>query len=258
MEPQPVDITRGMAESEGWRRGGTGPRVMAGSASAPLVLTCEHASAELPPRYGTLGLGREDRLDHVGWDIGAAPVARALATAFEAPLVECGWSRLLIDCNRDLGDHDLIVTESHGVPVAGNRDLDDGERGRRIESFYEPYHRAVDEVIAGQRGPALLLSIHSFTPVLRGRARGFDAGVLFDDHVDHAESLRAALAVTGLATRLNEPYSGLDGLIFSARSHGRRHGLPYLEIEVNNGLLREAESVLEVAGRVVAALRKVL
>ena len=31
---------------------------------------------------------------------------------------------------------------------------------------------------------------------------------------------------------------GSHGLIFSARSHGRRHGLRYLELEINNRLLR--------------------
>ena len=37
---------------------------------------------------------------------------------------------------------------------------------------------------------------------------------------------------------MNEPYSGLDGLIYSARRHGRRHGVRYLELEINNALLR--------------------
>ena len=46
------------------------------------------------------------------------------------------------------------------------------------------------------------------------------------------------IAAAGFSVRMNEPYSGLDGLIFSARSHGRRHGLRYLELEINNRLLR--------------------
>ena len=36
-------------------------------------------------------------------------VARLVAQAFAAPLVESAYSRLVIDCNRDLSDHDLIV-----------------------------------------------------------------------------------------------------------------------------------------------------
>ena len=222
------------------------------------MLTCEHASPALPPHYASLGLGRDEVLDHVGWDIGAALVARHLAIAFEAPLIESAYSRLLIDCNRDLDDHDLIVADSHGVHVPGNRHLAESEREHRIRTFYDPYHSAIDEVLAARSAAAMLFSVHSFTPTLRGKARDFDIGVLYDDHRDHAETLVAALQDERFAVRRNEPYSGLEGLIFSARSHGRRHDLPYLELEINNGLLRSEEPTAEVATRIVAALRQVL
>ena len=228
-----------------------------GEPTSGLVLTCEHASAALPNGYGSLGMADEERFDHVGWDIGAAAVGRHLAREFGAPLIESAWSRLLIDCNRDLSDHDLIVADSHGVHVPGNRHLPAGERERRIREFYHPYHDAIDGVMNAAR-PRLLFSLHSFTPVLRGRERGFDVGVLFDDHFDHAEALYAALEAQSFAARRNEPYSGLDGLIYSARTHGRRHAVPYLEIEINNGLLRRDEQIAEVAVRVAAALRQVL
>jgi predicted N-formylglutamate amidohydrolase len=228
-----------------------------GSKASPLVLTCEHASAALPAEYGSLGLGRDEILDHVGWDVGAAAVARHLAKVFDAPLVESGYSRLLIDCNRDLGDHDLIVADSHGVHVPGNRHLGEAERERRIRGFYEPYHDAVDEALAAHASPALLFSVHSFTAELRGRKRDFEIGVLYDDHREHADLLVEALSAQSFAVRRNEPYSGLEGLIFSARSHGQRHHLPYLEIELNNGLLRSEERIAEVAARVAAALRQV-
>lgn len=233
-------------------------RTRSGDPASPLVVTCEHASAELPAEYGSLGLSREELLDHVGWDIGAALVARHLASAFEAPLVESGYSRLLIDCNRDLGDHDLIVADSHGVPVPGNRGLPVEEHERRICEYYRPYHDGIDEILAARRGEALLFSVHSFTPVLRGAERPFDVGVLYDDYADRADRLVAALSAQGLVVRHNEPYSGMDGLIFSARSHGRLHGLPYLEIEINNCLLRAEEQAAAVSARVAAALREVL
>ena len=53
---------------------------------------------------------------------------------------------------------------------------------------------------------------------------------------------------------MNEPYSGLDGLIFSARSHGRRHGVRYLELEINNRLLRSDAEARAVAARLVDAV----
>jgi predicted N-formylglutamate amidohydrolase len=230
----------------------------AGSRSAPLVLTCEHASPQLPKEYGTLGLRPAELRDHIGWDIGAAMVARGLAAFYDAPLVESRYSRLLIDCNRALDDHDLIVADSHGVHVPGNRHLPEAERRRRIDGFYQPYHDAIDEVLEARARPVLLLSVHSFTPELHGKARAIDVGVLYDDHSEHADLLFTALEAQSFSVRRNEPYSGLDGLIYSARSHGRRHRLPYLEIEVNNALLRREEECGRVAARVAAALREVL
>lgn len=231
--------------------------VRPGHAGAPFVFTCEHASAAVPERYAGLGLGPAALADHVAWDIGAAALARRLAAAFAAPLVESAFSRLLIDCNRDLGDHDLIVAESHGVVVPGNHGLDAAERAHRVERFHRPYHDAIDGVLAERPPPTILVSIHSFTPELRGERRALEVGVLYDDHVPLAGRLADALAATGLLVRHNEPYSGLDGLIYSARVHGTRFGLRYVELEVNNGLLRDDAGVDAVAAKVATALRAI-
>jgi predicted N-formylglutamate amidohydrolase len=166
-------------------------------------------------------------------------------------------SRLVIDCNRDLADHDLIVSESHGVHVPGNQGIDAIERERRIRDFYEPYHDAIDRVLE-RRPDTLLLSVHSFTPILNDRERRFDAGVLFDDFATEAERFGDALGAAGLRVRYNQPYSGLDGLIFSARTHGMRHALRYLELEVNNRLLRTPGEIDAIAAVVVGAVRPLL
>jgi len=224
---------------------------------APLVLTCEHASCAVPLEYDDLGLDPEELREHIGWDIGARSVAESLAQHFDAAAVLGGVSRLLIDCNRDLSDHDLIIAESHGVRVPGNAQIDLAERQRRIRDFYHPYHEAIDDVLA-QRPGAVLFSVHSFTPELNGRERRFDAGVLFDDYAVEAERLGTALTTTGLRVRYNQPYSGLEGLIFSARTHGQRHEVRYLELEINNGLLREPSAIRRTAERVATALRSLL
>ncbi len=230
-------------------------RVRPGEAHAPFVFTCEHASAAVPEQYAGLGLGPVELADHVAWDLGAAALARRLAEAFGAPLVESGCSRLVVDCNRDLRDHDLIVAETHGIVVPGNHDLAAAERAHRIDRWHRPYHDAIDDVLRGYREPTILVSIHTFTPELRGERRALEVGVLYDDHVPLAGTLADALAATGLVVRHNEPYSGLDGLIYSARVHGTRFGLRYVELEVNNGLLRDDAGVAAVASRLAAGLR---
>jgi len=160
---------------------------------------------------------------------------------------------LVIDCNRDLGDHDLIVGQSDGVRIPGNQALSPDERERRVREFYEPYHHAVDAEVARHPG-ALVLSIHSFTPVLSGMERRFDIGVLFDSFHREAHQLGEALAHDGFRVRYNQPYSGLDGLIYSARRHGMRHARTYLELEVNNGLLRSDTAAQAVAQRIAPAV----
>jgi predicted N-formylglutamate amidohydrolase len=222
-----------------------------------LVLTCEHASCRVPVEYDDLGLEPDELADHIAWDIGAGDLTRALAARFDAPAVLAGVSRLVIDCNRDLADADLIVAESHGIRIPGNGDLDDTDRGARIRGFYDPYHEAIDATLS-TRPAAWLVSLHSFTPRLQGRERRFDVGVLFDDHADDARRAGECLAEEGLIVRYNQPYSAFDGLIFSARTHGHRHGVRYVELEINNKLLRSAAGTGHVATAVGRALSRAL
>lgn len=208
----------------------------------PLVLTCEHASCFIPAEYNNLGMSAEELRRHTGWDIGARTAVETVARLLDAPAVCSGYSRLLIDCNRNVGDYDLIVEQSDGTPIPGNLGLSEAERQKRLAVFYQPYHDAIDRLIR-QRGQyqVRLLSLHSFTPSLNGQERPFDIGILFDQYEDLAEQLGQYLQEAGYRVRNNEPYSGYDGLIFSARSHGERHRLVYLELEMNNSLLVHAE-----------------
>ena len=75
--------------------------VNAGGKGAAVVV-CDHASNRVPRRLARLGLAQSALDDHIGWDPGAAAVARLLARDLDAPLVLSGYSRLVIDCNRPL------------------------------------------------------------------------------------------------------------------------------------------------------------
>lgn len=233
------------------------PLVLNPDAKAPLVLTCEHASCTVPPPYEDLGLRREQLEDHIGWDIGAGAITEILARHYGATAVLSSASRLLVDCNRDLTDHDLMVAVSDGVPIPGNSSIRRSEVAQRIRDFYEPFHAEIDAVLK-RHPPALLLSVHSFTPSMHGRVRDFDIGVLFDSFPKAATELGEALNETGLRVRYNQPYSGMDGLIYSAKRHGSQHGLLYLELEINNILLREDAGIRATGQRVVAGLDRFL
>lgn len=223
------------------------------------VLTCEHASCAVPRAYRALGLARVHLRDHIGWDLGAEEVQREIARRLRVPRVASRWSRLLVDCNRAPDNAGLILGESDGVAVPGNARVSAAERRRRIRLYHEPYHAAVDAMVARTRrrhpdAEVRILSLHSFTPVMNGEKRRLDVGVLFDDHPELARRLGSRLRARGWRVRYNEPYSGLAGLIYSARRHGESHRVPYVELEINNALLRSRRGTTLLGKEIATAL----
>ncbi len=69
---------------------------------SPFLITCDHAGKRLPRALGTLGLPESELIRHIAWDLGAAQVARALARELGAFAILQTYSRLAIDCNRQV------------------------------------------------------------------------------------------------------------------------------------------------------------
>ena len=61
-------------------------------------------------------------------------------------------------------------------------------------------------------------------------------GVLFDEEEPLAEDVARVLREAGFIVAMNEPYSGRDGLIYSAARHAAAHGKRALELEVRQDL----------------------
>jgi predicted N-formylglutamate amidohydrolase len=221
------------------------------------VLVCDHASNKIPRQLGTLGLDAVQLADHIGWDPGAADVARRLSAHLDAPLVLSGYSRLVIDCNRPLHNAESIAEQSAGVPVPGNRDLSPLEREMRINALFRPYHGAISRLLdARSHKPSLLLSIHSFTPVLNGRARPWHIGVSYGRDRRLAALMIGALAHSGNFTvGDNEPYPIEDDVDYTIPVHGEGRGLPGAMIEIRQDGIRTADGVAAWAERLAEAYR---
>jgi predicted N-formylglutamate amidohydrolase len=218
-------------------------RVLAGRADASLILLCDHAGNALPPAYGTLGLPPEQLARHIAYDIGAAEVTRRLAAGLGVPALMTRYSRLLIDPNRGADDPTLIMRLSDGAVIPGNRRLDDVERERRRCLYYEPYHRAIDDVLdrcLASGVPPMLLSIHSFTESWKFTPRPWHVGVLWDRDRRLAEPLLEGFYAEGdLIVGDNEPYSGqLEGDCLW--QHATCRGLSNALIEIRQDLIRDA------------------
>lgn len=223
------------------------------------VLVCDHASNRVPRRLGTLGLTPEQLADHIGWDRGAAEVARRLSAHLDAPLVLSGYSRLVIDCNRQLAHAGSVAQHSSGVPIPGNLGLDPAERDSRVASLFQPYHQAIARVLdARVHRPSVLLSIHSFTPSLLGQERPWPVGVSFLRDGRFAELMRRALIprVEGLVGD-NEPYPVEADVDYAIPVHGEGRGLPSVMIEIRNDGLAMPEGVEAWAARLAEAYREI-
>lgn len=229
---------------------------------APVLATCDHASNRVPHALEKLGLSDADLEKHIGWDIGAAGVTRLLARKLDAPAILAGYSRLVVDCNRDVADRTSMPAVSDGVRIPGNEHLSEGARQQRIEALFHPYHRAIEQALDGiaTRGvhPAVL-SIHSFTPVMNEIARPWHVGVLWDKDPRIPVPLLGALRrETGLVVGDNEPYSAREPAGFTVRTHAVGRGLPHVAIEIRQDLIANAAGEREWAERLAKALTPIL
>src|SRR3954452_985040 len=174
-----------------------------------VILLADHARNTLPSRYGTLGLDAGQFARHIAYDVGIEALTAGLARKLGCPALMSAFSRLLIDPNRGLDDPTLIMRISDGVLIPANAHLDEGERARRIERFYRPYHGAITTEI--ERAIELgsvprLISIHSFTPRWRGALRPWHVGVLWDTDRRVSDRLIEGLNAMGdLVVGDNEP-----------------------------------------------------
>ena len=226
---------------------------------SPFLLVCDHAGRKVPHGLAGLGLPEHELRRHIGWDIGAADVTRALAVLLDAPAVLCHVSRLVIDPNRKPGTPGSIPESSDGTLVPGNHDLDPGEARRRLGRYFIPYHRAVARQIARLRrrvGIPAIVSIHSFTPILQRGFRPWQVAVLWDEDDRLAAAVLAGLRRDqSLRVGDNEPYSGRYPVGYTIPFHAKRPGLPHVTFELRQDLIDTQERARAWAERLAAVLR---
>ncbi|MGY9048891.1 MAG: N-formylglutamate amidohydrolase [Rhodobacterales bacterium] len=227
--------------------------------NSPWLITCDHASNLVPPDLGaSLGLAPEDMARHIAFDIGAAGVARALGQVLNAPVICSNFSRLVIDPNRGEDDPTLLMRLYDGSVIPANRHADGAEKERRLAAYHRPYHAALAG-LAARREDTVLVSIHSFTPQLRGRPpRPWHIGILHAWDVRLSDPLIALLdAEPDLAVGRNQPYPGhLPG--DSIDRHGLKHGRQNTLIELRNDLIETPEAQQAWADRLAPMLEESL
>ena len=181
-----------------------------------------------------------------------------------APAVLSTYSRLVIDPNRGLDDPTLVMRYSDGAIVPGNAYIDAAEIARRSTRLWAPYRQeiaaTVDAMIATGEPPALI-SIHSFTPVMRSLARPWKIGVLWDrDDRVPKPLIEAMLGEPDLRADEvgdNEPYDGaLAGDTIDEIATAR--GLANALIEIRQDLIAEKHDAIAWAERLARVLRPII
>ncbi|MEO1190862.1 MAG: N-formylglutamate amidohydrolase [Pseudomonadota bacterium] len=216
---------------------------IAASTASPFLLICDHASNFVPRSLQGLGLEPAQLAQHIAYDIGAAAMTRRVAEQLSAPAVLSHFSRLVIDPNRPVGAPTSIPEVSDRVSVPGNQGLTEAEKEVRAAACFRPYHQAVAAAIQQALGRGrlpIVVSLHSFTPVMEGYQRPWEIGVLWDQDDRLAKPMLADLAARGMAVGDNLPYSGRSPYGFTMGHHASSLGLPQVLLEVRQDLIDTA------------------
>lgn len=197
-----------------------------------VVLSCLHGGRRIPRAYAPLFEDARYVLStHRGYDPGASAITRYFERSLGVRAHRATVSRLLVDLNRSTHHPDLHSARVRGLTVA--------ERDRLLAEYYHP-HREVTACEIAQHladgATVIHLSIHTFTPRLRGIPRRGTVGLLYDPGVraerEFCDAWEASLRATAprLRVRRNYPYRGTaDGLPTTFR---QRFPAGYLGIEL--------------------------
>ena len=226
-----------------------------------VLIVGDHASNHVPDEID-LGISPQFSEDHIAFDPGSAPIARMMSENPDYLAILSTVSRLVVDCNRYPDEQAVIPERSDGVEIPGNRIAAD-EKQARLDRYFTPYHDRVRQLVTDLK-PALVLSLHSFTPVLRSDRevqRPWDMGILYNQY---QTASRLALQFLEQDTDLNigdqRPYSGTE-LNATMNRHCEPIGQPYIGVEIRQDLImdpvgqrRFAEILLRTCDKIRTAL----
>lgn len=204
-----------------------------------ILIIADHASNRVPDG---IDLGIDPALLdlHIAHDIGVMGVAERMASRPGTAAFLGNVSRLVCDFNREPHAPAIIPIASDGHAIPGNS-LSHAAHEERLNRFYHPYHMALAALL-DDKPPALILSLHSFTPGLSSsdEQRPWQVGVLYN-HDDRAARLAIPmLEAEGLIVGDQQPYSGK---LLNATMNRHAEG-PYLGIEIRqDGIADEAGQV---------------
>jgi len=231
------------------------------STSSVLIL-CDHAAPRVPAEMHQLGLAEDYFRQHIAFDIGALDLSLRLAQHFACPMIHSNYSRLVIDLNRRPGGEGSIAEISDGIVVPGNAGLNREQVQQRQQTYFWPYHRAVNkqlQKIRTRAQDAIVLSIHSFTPEMDGVIRPWHIGILWnnDDRLA-APLIRSLRQDPVLCIGDNKPYHARSPLGYTMPAHAESARLKHVLLEFRQDLIETPAAAQYWADLIYPALQSAM
>ena len=217
--------------------------------SSNLLFTSDHNGSAIPKKLKNLGVPSNELRRHVAYDIGIDAVAHALSARFNSTLIVANYSRLVIDCNRYPGAAGSIPSVSANTVVPRNKTLSDDDINFRKNEIFDAYHSSIGKQISVMRSEnknPILISLHSFTPVIGGQFRPWEIGILWkDDRRLSAPLIKKLREQKELNIGDNKPYSGSEPVGYTVDYHVEPLNLPSVAVEFRQDLIEfESGAVL--------------
>ena len=234
-------------------------KLIPGAGNRDVFVFGDHASNHIPPELNNLGLSGADLTRHIAWDIGTETVIRHLCEHFKCAGQLAGFSRLLIDPNRETSAADLVPEVSDGTVIPGNADLSAADIQRRIENYHQPYHNQVSQTLKRLNQP-FVIYIHSFTPrPHKGESRSMDFGLLVKHDPDSAAVLQENLLnmPQNFTVEVNQPYSA-EYYNYTMDTHVARPALRHLAIEIRQDHIDTEEKARHIAALLADCIEPII
>ena len=238
-----------------------GRRVAHADGASPFFLTCDHAGRLIPKSLGRLGLPESELERHIAWDIGIAAVSERIADALDATLIMQIYSRLVIDCNRDLLVPSSIVRDVSEIDrrPRQHRTLDPEDRRARQSEIMAPYHERIAaragpraERRAGRRCSSPCTASRRSSKASCGPGMSACSTIAIRASPASSSTCCAGRATSWSAT--TSPISSSDLTDYTIPVHGEKRGLPHVEIEIRQDLITEEHGQREWAERLIRLL----
>ena len=211
---------------------------------SPILIIVDHASNTIPDKYENLKLTDSYLDSHIAYDVNIMNLAKNLSKELNSEII-CGeHSRLFIDLNRGKSDPTLIAAISDKKIIKKNINITNKDKKFRIKEIYDKYHLSINSLIMKKK-IRLILSLHSFTPIFKGKKRNVEIGILSNEDRRYSQKLINKIRGKEYIVGDNEPYIGnlIDDTLYK---HGLKNKLFHTLIEIRSDLIYSNQQINKI------------